>query len=209
MSNKHHVHNLIILDESGSMHGIKDNIIKGFNEIVQTIKGIESGYQEQEHFISLVSFNGLGHKILHYMDPVSKLNEIDANRYQPNASTPLYDAMGFSFGKLRQILQNVSEYNVLVTILTDGAENASKEFTGPAIKTLIEELKQKKWTFTYIGADHDVEKFARSISIENTLTWQKTEAGMTEMFQKEHTARKMYSEKIRNKEETNSGYFTK
>ena len=57
---RHKVHNLIILDESGSMDSIKSTIIQSFNEIVQTIKGIEKEFLEQEHFISLVSFNGLG-----------------------------------------------------------------------------------------------------------------------------------------------------
>ena len=49
MQKKHEVHNLIILDESGSMDSIKKNIIQGFNEIVQTVKGIEKEFSEQEH----------------------------------------------------------------------------------------------------------------------------------------------------------------
>ena len=52
METKHQVHNLIILDESGSMESIKKTIIEGFNEIVQTVKGIEKDFPEQEHFIS-------------------------------------------------------------------------------------------------------------------------------------------------------------
>ncbi|MEP7323520.1 MAG: VWA domain-containing protein, partial [Saprospiraceae bacterium] len=168
MTSKHQVHNLIILDESGSMESIKKTIIQGFNEIVQTVKGIEKEFPEQEHFISLVTFNGLGNKLLHFIDPAGKLEQIDSKRYQPDASTPLYDAMGFSISKLRQLLDKQTDYNVLVTILTDGEENASKEYSGNDIKKLIEELKLNRWTFTYIGADHDVEKFASSISITNT-----------------------------------------
>ena len=52
METKHQVHNLIILDESGSMGSIKKTIIQGFNEIVQTVKGVELNFPEQEHFIS-------------------------------------------------------------------------------------------------------------------------------------------------------------
>lgn len=89
MNKKHQVHNLIILDESGSMESIKKNIIQGFNEIVQTVKGIEKEFLEQEHFISLISFNGLGQKLLHFIDPVSRLELIDETRYTPDASTPL------------------------------------------------------------------------------------------------------------------------
>lgn len=207
METKHQVHNLIILDESGSMESIKENIIKGFNEIVQTVKGIGKEYPEQEHYISLITFNGIGNKILHFIDPVEKLELIDGSKYKPNASTPLYDAMGFSFAKLKAILENTKEYNVLVTVLTDGEENASKEYTGLAIKTLIEELKNNRWTFTYIGTEHDVEKFAMSISITNTMTFQKTAAGMNAMFSKEKSAREKYSQKIRENEPTDKDFY--
>lgn len=207
METKHQVHNLIILDESGSMESIKKSIVQGFNEIVQTVKGIGKKYPEQEHFISLITFNGLGKKILHFIDPVDKLELIDSTRYNPDADTPLYDAMGFSFAKLRQVLENTKDYNVLVTIMTDGEENASKEYTGLAIKKMIEELKLNRWTFTYIGADHDVEKFALSISITNTMTFQKNDKDMKEMFAKENSARSRYSEKIRMNEQTNTEFY--
>jgi Mg-chelatase subunit ChlD len=207
MDKKHQVHNLIILDESGSMEQIKKTIIQGFNEIVQTVKGIEKEFPEQEHFISLVTFNGIGQKLLHFIDPANKLEQIDETRYKPDASTPLYDAMGFSITKLRQILESQTNYNVLVTILTDGEENASKEYSGNDIKKLIEELKPNRWTFTYIGADHDVDKIAFSLSITNTMTFQKNEAHMEQMFEKEKSARTKYSQKIRMNEETSTNFY--
>jgi len=207
METKHQVHNLIILDESGSMGSIKTTIIQGFNEIVQTVKGIEKEFPEQEHFISLVTFNGFGNKILHFIDPASKLEQIDEKRYKPDSMTPLYDAMGFSFAKLRKVLENQTDYNVLVTILTDGEENASKEYNGVAIKKLIEELKLNRWTFTYIGTDHDVEKFAASISITNTIHFQKNEADMKNMFVKEMSSRHNYSQNIREKKDTNNDFY--
>ncbi len=207
METKHQVHNLIILDESGSMDSIKKTIIQGFNEIVQTVKGIEQNFPEQEHFISLVTFNGLGQKVLHFTDPVKKLEQIDEAKYQPAASTPLYDAMGFSFAMLRKVLEFKPDHNVLVTILTDGEENASKEYSGKDIKKMIEELKLNRWTFTYIGTDHDVEKFAASISITNTLVFQKNEQDMKAMFVKEQSSRRAYSEKIRNKTNTNDDFY--
>jgi len=207
METKHQVHNLIILDESGSMESIKKTIIEGFNEIVQTVKGIEKQFPEQEHLISLVTFNGLGQKLLHFIDPVSRLESIDEKRYRPDASTPLYDAMGYSFAKLRQVVENLTDYNVLVTIMTDGEENASQEYTGIAIKKLIEELKLRRWTFTYIGADHDVEKFAASISITNTIHFEKNEANMKAMFAQESNSRSNYSQKIREKKDTSDDFY--
>jgi len=73
--------------------------------------------------------------------------------------------MGNSISTMKQLIQDETDYNVLVTIFTDGLENASKEYNGELIKKMVDELKQKNWTFTYIGTDHDVEGFARSISI--------------------------------------------
>lgn len=207
MGIKHQVHNLIILDESGSMDSIKKLIIDGFNEIVQTVNGIEKQFPEQEHFISLVTFNGIEQKVLHFNEPASKLELIDEKRYTPNASTPLYDAMGFSFAKLKQVLQDQTDYNVLVTILTDGEENASQEYTGITIKKMIDDLKLNRWTFTYIGADHDVEKFAASISITNTMNFNKNEADMQNMFLRERNARASYSRKINLKEDTKDNFY--
>jgi hypothetical protein len=204
---QHTVHNLIIIDESGSMESIKKSIISGFNETVQTIKGIEKQFPDQKHTISMVSFNGLGQKVLHFTDPVSKLKAIDDSSYKPDSMTPLYDAIGFSVTKLKLFLENKTSYNVLVTIMTDGEENASREYSGQTIKKMIDDLKQNNWTFTYIGTDHDVEKFANSISITNTMVWQKTTKGTSDMFVRENEARKMYSMKIRNKQSVTDDYF--
>lgn len=135
---KHAVHNLIILDESGSMSSIKNETLSGFNEIVQTIKGVEHQFPEQEHFISLVSFNGLGRKIHLWKEPVAKLEQLNTEGYNPDASTPLYDAMGISMGKLSAEINGQKDYNVLVTIFTDGEENASVEYSGALIKKMVE-----------------------------------------------------------------------
>src|SRR5687768_2278213 len=101
METTHKVFNLIILDESGSMQSIKNTVISGFNEVVQTIKGVAKQFPEQEHFISFISFNDLGVKTQLENTPVVKLKEIDAKKYRPDASTPLYDAIGFSVNRLR------------------------------------------------------------------------------------------------------------
>ena len=209
METKHQVHNLIILDESGSMNPIRNAIIRAFNEIVQTVKGIENKFPEQEHFITFVTFNGLRTNVLHFNEPVAKLEPIDKSKYIPDATTPLFDAMGSSILKLRQVLENQTDYNVLVTILTDGEENASKEFTGADIKKTIEELKLNRWTFTYIGTEHAVEKFAASISITNVVSFYKNEDDINKWVSKENKSRTNYSERIRMKKEAGEDYYEK
>jgi uncharacterized protein YegL len=209
MQIKHQVHNLIILDESGSMSSIKSLIINGFNELVQSVKGIEGQFPEQEHLISMVSFNDLNNKILHFVDPVNKLDAINDSTYNPASMTPLYDAMGFSISKLKLYLEGKENYSVLVTILTDGEENASKEYTGTAIKNLVDELKQQNWTFTYIGADHDVEGMASKMNIHNTMSFDKNDQDIKRMFERESSSRVKFSLKIRNGDKDTNDYYSK
>jgi uncharacterized protein (DUF1810 family) len=205
---QHFVYNLIILDESGSMSSIQRIIISGFNELVQSIKGAAKQYSEQEHFISFISFNSSNIKTLHDCVPVGALEEIDATRYKPNNCTPLYDAIGFGIKQLQKNLDSIQNYNVLVTIMTDGLENASKEYSLEHIKALIEKLKKEGWTFTYIGTDHDIESVADSLAISNRMKFEKNEDDMREMFEKERYARHEYHRNIdRNEEFFKESYY--
>jgi uncharacterized protein YegL len=176
---------------------------------VQTIQGVEKQFPNQEHFISFISFNGLGIKTHHFAEPASELKQIDSSNYRPDASTPLFDAIGYAVNKLDQHLQGQKDYNVLVTILTDGEENASKEFSGKDIKKRIEDLKLNRWTFTYIGTDHDVERIADALSINNTMYFPKSKVGIKQMFLFESRSRANFSAKIDADEDVSSDYFVK
>jgi len=94
-----------------------------------------------------------------------------------------------------------------VTILTDGMENTSREFSGEAVKKLVDELSLKNWTFTYIGANHDVVDFALKISITNTMSYQANDADMKQMFDKEKRARMNYSQNIRDKKNYKEDFY--
>jgi uncharacterized protein YegL len=201
------IYNLIILDESGSMQSIKKSTINGFNEVIQTIREVEKQFPEQQHFVSFVTFSGLN--IRTHMDKaaVRNIREIDDRTYLPNSSTPLYDAMGISLMKLKYDLAGQKDSKVLVTIITDGEENASHEFSSAQIRGMVEELKQLGWTFTYIGANQDVVNVAMTLSITNTMQFSADETGVGEMFTKEKNARYNYSNKIRNKMDPTIGFY--
>jgi hypothetical protein len=185
----HQVYNLIILDESGSMESIKGPTIRGFNEVVQTIKDVEGKFSDQKHFVSLVVFDSRATRMIHWNTELGALQPLNEDTYQPNASTPLYDAMGLGISRMKESLPKEATYNVLVTVITDGEENASRTYTGPMIKELVEDLKEKSWTFAYIGANHDVEAFARRMSIDNTMRYEANEEDMNLMWAKEKMAR--------------------
>lgn len=183
---KTRVFNLIILDESGSMMSIKKEAIDSVNETVQTIRSAEKKNEDQEHFVSLVTFND-NVKTIYDCIPAVEVKEFTDMTYRPDCCTALYDAMGMSLNALRT---KVAENDrVLVTVVTDGYENASKEYTVEAIKALVDELKKQGWIFAYIGANQNVEQVAAGIAITNTMVFQTTSKGTKEMSAKVNKSR--------------------
>lgn len=177
------MYNLMILDESGSMSSLLQPTVSGFNEMVESIQQAQKDMPEQEHFVSLVTFNGNGIRTKLDRDPAMDIRKLKDGDYRPNSSTPLYDAIGMSVSRLQYKIENVSpEAKVLVTILTDGEENSSREYHGRQIKEMIEALSEKNWLFTFIGTDFDVERVAEQLSIRNVMRFEKNQASMNQMF---------------------------
>jgi uncharacterized protein YegL len=172
------IFNLIIIDESGSMQSIKQETINSVNETIQTIRTAEKTHADQEHFVSLVLFNSEV-KVVNDCVAIADVAKLTDATYQPNCCTALYDAMGLSINALRKYVTPGDK--VLVTIVTDGYENASKEWDGKAIKALVEQMRGQGWVFAYIGANHDVESVATSISISNLISFEASPRGVSYM----------------------------
>lgn len=188
------VHNLIILDESGSMQSIYQPALTGVNETLQTIREAQKEHTDQAHFITLVAFDTSHYNEIYANVPAEQAADITSDQYQPCGGTPLYDAMGRAITTLRD--HAGADDVVLVTVITDGYENASREYDGPAIKALVEAMKAKGWVFTYIGANQDVEAVAAHMAIDHCLSYEATDDGTAEMFAKERRARKRFFGKV-------------
>jgi len=188
------VYNLIILDESGSMQAIYRPALSGVNETLQTIREADKEHKEQKHFVSLITFDTGHYNEIYQRTPADKAIDITEDQYRPCGGTPLYDAMGRAITDLRQ--HTGKDDVVLVTVITDGYENASREYTGRAIKSLVDEMKLQGWVFTYIGANQDVEAVAEAMSIDNRMAFDASDTGTKAMFEKELACRRTFFSKI-------------
>ena len=186
------VFNLIIVDESGSMSIIRKQAFTGMNETLQTVRQMQKKFPDQEQRVSLITFD-TSHTTWHYDNtPASRTHNLDWKAYRPGGGTPLYDAMGMAISKLNA--QVTDEDNVLVTVITDGEENSSEEWTLKMIRTMIEKLKKQHWTFTLIGTDNlDVESMAHSFAIDEHLEFRQDVEGTRAMFACERRSRERYN----------------
>ena len=195
-SGKTQIYNLIILDKSGSMSSIADAAISGFNETVASIRQAQDKYADtQEHFVSLMVFCDCEKRMLYDKVPVAEVVPLTSKTYRPCCCTPLYDAMGISLTALRKDITDQENATAAVTIITDGLENASHEYSLVAIKALVEELTEKEgWQFSYIGTNQDVHKVSADLSIHAAMSFDYDEAGMKMAWEKERMAKeRLYS----------------
>ena len=198
------IYNLIIIDESGSMSCIRQQAMDSVNETIQTIRAAQERNENQEHFVTLVTFNDTA-TIVNDCAPINEIKELTADSYCPDCCTALYDAMGISLNALQK--KASKEDKVLVTIVTDGYENASKEYNLRAIKALVEELKAKGWVFAYLGANQDAEEVAFSMSIDNAMSWESTREGTARMSERLSYSRSRWYDEAATNCERAEGFF--
>lgn len=176
------IYNVIILDESGSMTAIYDQALSGINEVLSGIRKNQEEFPDQQHYVSIVTFEGngiAGIKTRRDRLPIGKVGDFTQKDYHPGGCTPLYDAMGKTLNELEG--QISADDRVLATIITDGYENASEEYSGKAVKALVSRLREKSWTFAYIGANQDAVEVARDLNIDNALNFDATAEGVCKM----------------------------
>lgn len=195
---KLHVYNLIILDESGSMFRLRESTLSGVNEVIGTIrKAQETLGDKQQHYLSLVTFDGNGDSekdIRTLLDAVAIQQVAEFTNYHPDGCTPLYDAMGFSLTHLRDLIKDDENATAVVTVVTDGLENASREYRASQIRTLVEQLKEEGWTFSYMGSAHDVKEVTDLLSIDNVMEFSHDEEGSKHSWNRDSASKMaMYS----------------
>lgn len=194
----------LILDRSGSMIDCLENTINGFNEQIHRIRRIKAEFPDDEMTVGLTIFNE--EVIIKYLasDP-HDVSLLDSLSYKPGGSTALLDAIGFTVKRIESELErsnNIQDTSVIVVVITDGYENASKVFSMAEIKLMIARLEQTtKWTFAFVGATFDAVEVAKEMSIKskNSYSFNKNEMDSV-VWDKLNLSLVNYSQKKKNKQ---------
>ena len=167
----------LIVDKSGSMMDCVDNTINGFNEQVNRIKDKALEFTEEDISMGLTTFND-NVKHVYFQQNPKEMVLLNYENYRPSGGTALLDAVGESITEIeRQVNASLIPTTVIVVILTDGHENASKKYNLVNIRNMISKLEEtEKWTFSFIGATLDAVDVAASMSIksQNSFSFEKT-----------------------------------
>lgn len=146
---------VFIIDESGSMSGSEGDVIGGFNSFMNKQKNESYG----KISVSLYKFNDKVNCVISNQ-PAADVRNLTPEDYNPNSFTALYDAIGKAVNDTDKQIADLPEIErpekVMIVIITDGEENASKEYTSTAIRSAIsthEELMG--WLFVFLGSGLD------------------------------------------------------
>jgi hypothetical protein len=197
---KAQIHNLIIVDESGSMSGLEKVTVGGITETIATIKKAQEDFGDtQQHYLTLVTFDsGSGNEppIRTHFDDVPIVTVDDFTNYHPRGCTPLFDAMGETLTRLHESIKDNANATGVVTVITDGMENASRKWTGNALRHLIEQLKEEGWTFSYMGSCHDVVEVTMKLSIDHVMEFDHDAVGASNTWRRDMSSKQAYYERM-------------
>jgi len=160
MSDPNYTALMLIIDRSGSMSSIRDDMVGGLNGLLE-----EQKKQPGLLTVSVVSFDNAVELPHRMAAPSGVTVELD-----PRGATALYDAMGFGINTMASDIDALPEHakpsTVQIIVVTDGEENASGEYSGKLIKKLVtEKTKSENWDFVFLGANQDAVMKAAELGI--------------------------------------------
>jgi uncharacterized protein YegL len=188
---KTNTHIAVVLDRSGSMQGMRAEIIGGFNAFLEDQKTVPGTAT-----LTLVQFDNEIDRLTDGV-PLAGIKPLDESTYVPRGATKLYDAIGLTVNSVKEAIAKAAAKpdKVIVLILTDGQENSSQEYTTDSIKSLLEAQQKDGWQFSFIGANQDAILTARGIGLNNAasnITYAATKAGSTNVLRSMSASVKMF-----------------
>lgn len=173
---------VFVLDRSGSMSGLEDDTIGGFNGMIKKQKS--EGHPVN---VTTVLFDDEV-EIIHDRFPVDTIVPLTKEEYYVRGCTALLDAVGIAIDKMENIQKRLMKKHraekVIFVITTDGYENASKKYSYEQIRRKIEAKKECGWEFLFLGANIDAGEQAEKIGIKRnrSVTYENDRKGIAINF---------------------------
>ena len=174
---------ICIIDRSGSMESIRSDAIGGFNRFLA-----DQQEPEDPARFTMVLFDDQ-YDVVHNGTDIHAVPLLTNKTFVPRGMTALLDAVGKTLNtvsaRLAEIPANDRPEKIIVAILTDGHENASREFTLPVIREMISHYTTDlKWDFIYLAATQDAFSEAGQIGISpnNTLQFAANKTGIHDSY---------------------------
>ncbi len=179
-----YTHIQVLLDRTGSMQAIRDDTIGGFNTFLKEQKELPG-----KATLSLAQFDSQDpYEVIHRFKPIAEVPELTRETFVPRAATPLLDAIGRCINDAEEAINGLTEGErpgkVVLVIITDGQENASREFRKDQIKKMIEEKQNAGWQFVYLSADLESIDDAMVIGFQSvsTMAYDPNSKGVAAMY---------------------------
>jgi len=155
---------VFILDKSGSMCGMEEDTIGGFNSMIEKQKKLDG-----KVYVSTVLFSN-NSQVLHDRVDIEKIEPMTEMQYNVGGSTALFDAIGSAIKHIGNVHKYAREEDVpqhtMFIITTDGMENASHTYSSAEVKKMISRQEEKYgWEFLFVAANIDAVETARNIGI--------------------------------------------
>jgi len=192
-----------VLDRSTSIRtsGLTEKTIEGFNAFLKEQKETPGKAK-----LTLCLFDGgsgfgaepnKSYEIIHDRVDLSEVEELNDKTFVPRGMTAMYDAIGSTIDTMQKQLKKDKKKSdkVIFLIMTDGEENASREYNQETVFKLIEERKKKdKWAFLFIGANIDTMKAGGGMGIAkgNTMAYSNTLHGVNTAYMNMSASVKMF-----------------
>ncbi len=180
--NNEYTHIAIVLDKSGSMGSTLTDTIGGFNTFLED--------QKKSPGVACVTLATFSDSVEFPQEGfIKEVPPLNMHSYRPMGNTALYNAIGQTIHRLGGKFENMAEparpAKVLIAIITDGYENASREYTSKQVADMIEHQRIKYgWEFVFIGANQDAVVAAKglNISADNAMTYAANAGGTKAAF---------------------------
>ena len=148
-------HVCLVLDRSGSMQAIHDDALGGVNSYITSAKQDRSLYESR---FSMITFSSESVDTIRKNDIMETVKPISSEEYRCGGWTPLYDAIGRGIGVLDEAMKDKVGGKAILVIMTDGQENASREFGHEKISALLKARQEQGWLVTFLGEGLEVSR---------------------------------------------------